>query len=369
MARRVHSPAPRVAAVGGFEHAQQVDMGVTRYWRAGDFQAPPNGCVLGTAGAVALGNGYCMTPFGIVLPVFLVLGAGYALRRLGVFTEEGDRSLLGVLVKLFVPCLALDVIVGNEALLRPSNWLFPPLAGFAIAVMGYGVCLGAGKLFFRGQETARTFASVAGLQNYSYIPLPLCQALFDREVVGVLFAFNLGVEVAMWTLGVALFPGGRIRGRWRSILLNPPVLAVVAAQILNVLGASALFPQALDVALHMLGLCAVPVGLVVTGAVLADHMNPGILRSGWAGMALGLVLRLGFLPLLILLAAVWLPVDLALKKVLVVQSAMPAAVFPVVLAKMHGGDMPVALRVVFATSIPALVTIPLWLEWAMRFVE
>jgi malate permease and related proteins len=309
-----------------------------------------------------------MTPLEIVLPVFLVVAAGYALRRLGVFTEEGDRSLLGVLVKLFVPCLALDVIVGNEALARPSNWLVPPLAGFAIAATGYGLCLGVGKLFLRGAGAARTFASVAGLQNYAYIPLPLCLALFDREVVGVLFAFNLGVDVAMWTLGIALLPGGGGSQRWRAIALNPPVLAVVAALVLNALGAGEWFPQALAGALHMLGLCAVPVGLLVTGAVLADHMTPGILRSGWNATALGVLMRLGCLPVLILLAAVWIPFDPALKKVLVVQSAMPAAVFPIVLAKLHGGDMGVALRVVLGTSLPALVTIPLWLDWAMRWV-
>jgi predicted permease len=310
-----------------------------------------------------------MTPFEIVLPVFLVFAAGYAFRRLGVFTEEGDRSLLGVLVKLFVPCLALDVIVGNEALARPSNWLVPPLAGFGIAAIGYGVCLGVGKLILRGPGAARTFASVAGLQNYSYIPLPLCQALFDREVVGVLFAFNLGVDVAMWTLGVAILPGGGGLHRWRAIFLNPPVLAVVAAMILNAAGAGAWFPKALDGALHLLGLCAVPVGLLVTGAVLADHIKPGTLRSGWSVTALAVLLRLGFLPVLILLAAVCLPFDPALKKVLIVQSAMPAAAFPIILAKTHGGDMTVALRVVVGTSIASLATIPIWLGWALRFLE
>lgn len=310
-----------------------------------------------------------MTPFQIVLPVFLVLAAGYALRRLGVFTEEGDRSLLGVLVKLFIPCLALDVIVGNEALLRPSNWLVPPLTGFTIAVIGYGVCLVFGKIFLRASGAARTFASVAGLQNYSYIPLTLCQALFDHEVVGVLFAFTLGVDVAMWTLGVGLLPGQQAENKWRRIFLNPPTLAVATALVLNAAGAAIWFPRALDSALHMLGLCAVPTGLLVSGAVLADHMKPRILRSGWGITALGIVLRLGLLPAGILSAAVWLPFDTALKKVLVIQSAMPAAVFPIVLAKLHGGDMPVALRVVLGTMIASLATIPLWLGWAMRFLE
>jgi predicted permease len=192
--------------------------------------------------------------------------------------------------------------------------------------------------------------------------------LFDREVVGVLFAFNLGVDVAMWTLGVALLPGGGGRQNLRAILLNPPVLAVVAALGLNALGAGAWFPQALGGALHMLGLCAVPVGLLVTGAVLADHMTPGILRSGWGATGLGILMRLGCLPVLILLAAMWIPFDPALKKVLVVQSAMPAAVFPIVLAKLHGGDMGVALRVVLGTSVVGLASIPFWLEWALRLV-
>jgi hypothetical protein len=304
----------------------------------------------------------------LILPVFLVIASGYVLRRAGIFTEEGDRSLLGVLVNLFVPCLALDVIIGNEALERPANWIFPPLFGFLVPALGYLVCLGGARLFLRDIKKARTFASVAGLQNYGYIPLPICLALFDRDVVGVLLAFNMGVDIAMWTLGVALMPGGA-KSDWKKILLSPPIVSVAAGIALNAMGAGHWVPQAVDGAWHMLGLCAVPVGLLVTGAVLADHMRPGMLRSGWNTIGLALLLRLGLLPVLILAAALCLPLDPALRTVLVVQSAMPSAVFPVVLAKMHGGDMPTALRIVLGTSLASLVTIPFWLGWAMKFLQ
>jgi len=304
----------------------------------------------------------------LILPVFLVIASGYVLRRAGIFTEEGDRSLLGVLVNLFVPCLALDVIIGNEALERPANWIFPPMFGFLVPALGYLVCLGGARLFLRDIKKARTFASVAGLQNYGYIPLPICLALFDRDVVGVLLAFNMGVDIAMWTLGVALMPGGA-KSDWKKILFSPPIMSVAAGIALNAMGAGHWVPQAVDGAWHMLGLCAVPVGLLVTGAVLADHMRPGMLRSGWNTIGLALVLRLGLLPVLILTAALWLPLDPALRTVLVVQSAMPSAVFPVVLAKMHGGDMPTALRIVLGTSLASLVTIPFWLGWAMKFLQ
>ena len=305
----------------------------------------------------------------LILPVFLVIASGYALRRAGIFTEEGDRSLLGLLVNLLVPCLALDVIIGNEALERPANWIFPPLLGFLVPALGYLVCLGGARLFLRDVKKARTFASVAGLQNYGYIPLPICLALFDRDVVGVLLAFNMGVDIAMWTLGVALMPGGQAKGDWKKILLSPPIVSVAAGIALNAMGAGNWVPQAVDGAWHMLGLCAVPVGLLVTGAVLADHMRPGMLKSGWNTIGLALALRLGLLPALILAAALWLPLNPALRTVLIVQSAMPSAVFPVVLAKMHGGDMPTALRIVLGTSIASLITIPLWLGWAMKFLQ
>ena len=316
-----------------------------------------------------IGVGDSLKLLQLVLPLFLVVGAGYGLRRAGVCTEEGDQSLLGILIKLFVPCLALDAIIGNEALARPGNWFFPPLAGFLIAALGYGLCLAAGYVFCRDAKVRRTFASVAGLQNYAYIALPLCMALFERDVVGVLFAFNLGVEVAMWSLGVALVAGGRSGPPWRALVINPPILAVVCALGLNALGVGAWVPVALDQAWHMLGLCAVPLGLLVTGAMLADHATPQVLRSGWSVTAWGILMRLGVLPGCILLAAVFLPLDPDLQAVLVVQAAMPSAVFPAVLAKLYGGDVPTALRVILGTSLLGLLGIPLWLGFGLRLIQ
>ena len=305
----------------------------------------------------------------IVLPVFLVMGAGYAMRRARILTEEADQSLLGVLIKLFVPCLALDVIIGNEALVRPANLFLPPVAGFASLSAGIGLSLLVAKWFLKGDAVKRTFACTAGLQNYGYIPLPLCLALFDREVVGVLFAFNLGVEVAMWTLAVATVSGRQADKRWWEPLWNPPIVAVVAAILLNLAGAKNWIPASVGTAWHMLGLCAVPLGLLVSGALLADFAKPHVLRSGWKATGLAIGLRLGALPALLMASAFLLPCDHALRSVLVVQAAMPSAVFPIVLAKIHRGDIPTAIRIVLGTSLVGLVTIPLWLAFGLRMIS
>jgi hypothetical protein len=47
---------------------------------------------------------------------------------------------------------------------------------------------------------------------------------------------------------------------------------------------------------------------------------------------------------------------------------MPAAIFPIVVAKAHHGYMPTALRVVLGTSAIGLITIPLWIGFGLRSI-
>src|SRR5678815_535275 len=52
----------------------------------------------------------------IVAPVFLIIVAGYVVRRAEWLTAEADASLLRLGVNLLFPCLILDTILGNSAL-------------------------------------------------------------------------------------------------------------------------------------------------------------------------------------------------------------------------------------------------------------
>jgi hypothetical protein len=74
------------------------------------------------------------------------------------------------------------------------------------------------------------------------------------------------------------------------------------------------------------------------------------------------------LPVFFLLLARWLPCPIELRHVIIVQAAMPCAVIPVILAKHYEGNASVAFRIVLATSLAGLLTIPLWLRLGMWWV-
>jgi len=71
---------------------------------------------------------------------------------------------------------------------------------------------------------------------------------------------------------------------------------------------------------------------------------------------------------LILAAAKWLPLSVELKRVLVVQAAMPAGVMPIIIARHYGGQPLTAVQIVLGTTILALITIPLWLRLGLAWV-
>ncbi len=308
-----------------------------------------------------------LTVLGAVLPVFGLAVVGLVIRKLDWLTEEADQSLLRVNINLLLPCLILDSALGNAALARPGNLLLAPAVGFGTVALGLGLAAGlarwAGPLDDRAR---RTFALTVGMYNYGYVPIPLTVLLFDSATLGVLFVHNVGVEFALWTLGVRLLTGRGLGRDWRR-LVNAPMLAILLALGLNTAGLAAAVPPVARTALHWLAGCAVPMALILIGAVVADHLHEFHSAHSWRVIGMAVLLRLGVLPALFLLLARFLPVSVELKRVIVLQAAMSSAVFPIVMAKHYGGDPPTAVRVVLGTSVVALVTIPLWIRLGMKF--
>lgn len=307
-----------------------------------------------------------------VLPIFCIAGAGVLLRQFNWLTADADASLLRVTVNVLAPCLIFDSVLGNQAFAQSGNIWLPPLIGFGTVALGIPFALLLrGATGLRDERARRTFTFVVSTYNYGYVPIPLILSLFAAEIarptLAVLFVHNVGVEVALWSLGLMILGGGTFRENWRKIL-NPPLLAIVATLALNFIIGARHVPEFIHNTAHMLGQCAIPFGVLLIGATMADFVHEFRDVRGARLVLVSCVLRLGILPVLFLLIAKYLPCPIELKRVITIQAAMAAAVFPIVMAKHYGGDPATALRVVLGTSLVGLVTIPLWLKFGLKWV-
>jgi predicted permease len=308
--------------------------------------------------------------FSAVLPIFFVIAAGALARRLGWLDTEADRSLMTLVVNLLYPALIFSVILGNDALRQPSNLILPPLVGLTSVVGGFGLAMLVARKFKIGdQKECRTFAFTTGIYNYGYFPVPIIALLFDRETTGVLLVYNLGVEVAMWVLGVGyILSRNDPKSIWKRVF-SGPVVAIIIAVPMNYFKVDQHLPNSALEAINLLGQCAIPLGLILIGATFMDLAKEMKLTSRLNIPITASVLRLGILPAAFLFIAFILPLPTELKCVIAVQAAMPCGVFPIVLARHFDGSPEVALKVVLGTTIISFLTIPLWIAFGIKLLD
>jgi predicted permease len=285
--------------------------------------------------------------------------------------------VVSLAVSVTYPCLIVSNIVGNDALRAPANVWLPMTCGALFIIAGGALAWLAAPLFgLRNGPVRRTFALACSVQNYGYLPIPIMREIFpDGGWPGVLFIYCLGIELVLWTLGVWLMDP-HTKGAAKNVL-NPVVLSIVIGLALN------FFPwrewaapgqpagvvlSGLQRTVIMLGECAIPLGLVIVGATLYDLMS----RPGWhsdAGAAIGgVAMRLVILPAMMLGALALMPAaGTEFRHVVAIQAAMPAAVFPMIIARRYGGDEATAARVIVITTLLSLVTIPFAVKFALEW--
>jgi predicted permease len=304
----------------------------------------------------------------LVLPVFALIAIGVVVRRVHWVEGEAETSLIRLVVNVCYPCLIFESVAGNAALRTPGNLLLPPLVGFVMTFIGIRAGLLVAKAIGLHVGTGlRTFALAVGVTNYGYLPLPIMAAMWGEESRGVLLVHNVGVEAAIWTVGLLVLSGESLREGWRK-LVSPVMITLVLAVGCNLAGVTPLLPKLVTETVHALGVCAIPLGLIMTGVNLANYLNePRQLFDAKVTIA-AMALRLGVLPVVMLVVAKYLPCSVELKRVLLVQAAMPVAVVSIIIARMYGGHPRTAVQIVLGTTALGVFVIPLWLRAGLAWL-
>ena len=310
------------------------------------------------------------------IPVFVFFAIGYRLRSQGSLAPEHDGPIMQLAMDVGYPCLIFYNIMkymvteANPTVSSVSFSLQALACGFLELFVGVLVAwLVAKALRLRIGTGLRTFSLTAGVQNYAFYVIPIIQMLFSAPgdpTMGVLFVHNMGCEIFVWSLGVILVCGGAT-GLRLGTLLRGPLLAVCLSLALawSGLGSYVAQPPVMKAA-EMIGNVATPVCLILFGCSMYDlsrHFvwQPRMLISG-------VLARLLIAPAAILLLAWLLPVDPLIKRIMVIQSAIPSAVVPVILAKRFGGVPEVGTQVLLATTAVSFITLPIWLSLGSLWV-
>jgi predicted permease len=223
----------------------------------------------------------------ILLAICLLAGIG--LRKTGRFPATTPAALNGFIIHISLPALAVLHIHnlkldGSLALTAAMAWLL-----FAGAWGLFGL---AGRLGKIERNTAGALILVAGLGNTSFVGLPMIEAYFGREHLGIgIVADQLGSFMVLSTLGIlvaTLYSSGSVSPRQmtRKVLMFPPFQALVLALLLKPVP----FPAEAVAILEKLGSTLTPLALVSVGFQLQFGGLKALARPLSAGLGYKLLL-------------------------------------------------------------------------------
>lgn len=285
--------------------------------------------------------------------MFIYMLVGVIIVRAGILKPEGRPAFIGLLINVTLPCMILHAFVqdaGLEALIVGGRML-------VISACCVLSAWGLGRLIWRNRPPMRRavleFATM--FSNAGNAGLPIISLVFGAQ--GVLYAsfFLIPIRVLMWTVGISLFVGDNpSTPRWKTLLLNPSLLAVFIGIPLMLTGLK--LPEFISTAIGSIGAMTGPLSMMIIGASLANA-HPRDMLDGDAWLLSGL--RLAGLPLALMAVLRLIGVETLTWQVAVTLTAMPAAANTAILSEMYGCDYTFAARCVVVSTVLSLVTVPM----------
>ncbi|MCX7750415.1 MAG: AEC family transporter [Candidatus Bipolaricaulota bacterium] len=284
----------------------------------------------------------------VLLPTFLLVGAGWLLGRLG---RVEARPLGTVAFWVLSPALIFESLRTADLSASGIVVLFALLHQGVMFLVG----IVAGRfLFSTDGDARRVTALVLAFGNCGNLGLPLLLFAYGSEgvSVGVLFLATQVVLLATLGVGVAAWDAGRgAQQLWRHLGRAPWAYAVGAALVARWAGV----PEVVARATTLLAQGAFPLFLLLLGLELAQVREVRLLRPA---LVLALV-RLGAGSAVAWVLARALGLGGVLRGSLVLEGSVPTAVNALLLAFQYGRRPDLAASVLFLSTLLSLGTLPL----------
>ena len=219
----------------------------------------------------------------VVLPVFLIIGFGYAVARFGLFSDSAVDAIMRFSQNFAIPCLLFRSIAHLDlATAFDLGLLVSFYAGaFVCFAAGFGATL---LVFKRSAEEAIAIGFACMFSNSLLLGLSITERAYGTAALTGNYMIIAMHSPMFYAFGIALMELARNRGRGlsglalsrqvlRAIFAQPLVLGITAGLFVNLTGLQ--LPVSLDAATDMMGRAGLPAALFGLGGVLLRYRPEG----------------------------------------------------------------------------------------------
>jgi malate permease and related proteins len=285
---------------------------------------------------------------GNILPILIVAGFGYLLRR---WFAVDQRHLSSAVLNVLSPALVFSSLVNS--VIEPQEFarigLFAVLTIASMGILGFVL---APLLRLTRVETSTLMVLLMFVNSGNY-GLTLVQLRYGDAGLSRAVVYYTVSTILIYTLGVFIASSGRVS--WRDSLSRMARLPAVYAAVLAIIvfAFKLTVPSPLMNAIEIAGAGAIPVMLLVLGMQLADYHHDINWRLAFPAISLRLVGG----PIVGFLVAGVLGLKGLSRGAAIVEASMPSAVFSIILATEFRLPAPAVTSIVVLGTLISPLTI------------
>lgn len=302
----------------------------------------------------------------VVLPVFLIIGFGYAVARAGLLSESAIDGLMRFSQSFAIPCLLFRNIADLDLAITFNPALLISFYTGAFAAFAAGF-FGAHRLFDRPLDESVAIGFGCMFSNSLLLGLPITERAYGPQALASNYAIIALHSPLFYAFGIALIEWVRSRNRGlsgaalglqvtRAIFSQPLVIGITLGVLVNLTGLPV--PLSLGAAADMMGRAGLPAALFGLGGILLRYRPEG--DKALIAMVVGISLVLH--PVVTFGLALVLSLDTAALRSATVTAAMPPGVNAYLFAHLYATGRKVNASAVLIATALSIFTAWFWLQ-------
>ncbi len=301
----------------------------------------------------------------VILPVFLLISAGWTATRYNLTTAAMSEALTKFAQVVAFPCLLFRAVISLDI---GQEFNVPLLSSYyAAATLSFFIGMFAARMIFRRDwEDAVVVGFCCLFSNTLMLAIPITERAYGANALSANFAIVSMHAPFCYTIGIVTMeivrargggfkPGELLNQITRQVATNPLVIALALGFAVNL--ADLTTPAPVWAAVDMLANASVPVGLFAVGGVLTQYRLEG------DGRLIAMICAIALLVHPSLMWGFGRAADLpeAAFRSAVITAAVAPGINCYVFANIYGRAKRVAASSVLMTTAGSLFSVWLWL--------
>ncbi|SHK44215.1 hypothetical protein SAMN02745163_03813 [Clostridium cavendishii DSM 21758] len=301
--------------------------------------------------------------FGSIFSIVIMIAIGYIITKVKWMDKDGAELVAKLVINISLPVLMINSLMKDFDRAKLFSLGEDVVVPFVSIIITYFI----GKLFVKilkiGEKKRGVFLSMFFMSNTIFIGLPVNLALFGTESIPSVLLYYIANTTLFWTIGVFEISkdGNKGYNKFMSVetikrIFSPPLMGFILAIILILLAIPV--PKFMMDTFKYLGDLTTPLSMIFIGNTIYYIDLKGIKfdKHIW-GVLLG---RFIISPLVVIFCCRVFPLPDLMRKVFIIQSAMPVMTNTAIITKSYDSDYEYAAIMIAISTILSLFLIPIY---------